>query len=476
MLGMRVGTRGRSRSGDVEADKLFDLGRVEEEAIVRRSPMRAELARESAFHKDIRVLCPSSTKENSMDPKLIVAAIDVHKRMLAVVVVDEDNPKQALAKRTFGSGAGELKHLLAWLIAHGVTQVVMESTAQYWRPVWLALEKDFDLHLAQAQSNAGPRGRKLDYVDALRLARRFLAAELRLSFVPDSEQRSWRCLSRSKYQKRRRRVQLQNQIEALLEETQIKLSSVLTDLLGGTGYRILKALAKGESDPQELIKLAANNLKASPEQLADSLHGPMQDRHRKVLTMQLEELDLIDKHIAELNQQLQEALLEHQQAVLRLCEMPGLKQDAALQIIAEIGPRAAVFQTPEGLASWIGVCPGREESAGESKSNRSPKGNRAMRRLLNQIAWGAVRTKDSFFSELYHRLVYKLGVHKAIWAVAHRIAKVIWKVLHEQVQYIERGPRALDPIAMKKRVTRLSQQMRKLGYILEVKPLVVETN
>jgi transposase len=411
-----------------------------------------------------------------MEPKLIVAAIDVHKRMLAAVVVDEDNPQQALDQRKFGSSASELKHLSAWLIAHGVTLVVMESTAQYWRPVWLALEKDFALHLAQAQSNAGPRGRKLDYVDALRLARRFLAAELRLSFVPDGEQRSWRCLSRSKYQKRRRRVQLQNQIEALLEESQIKLSSVVTDLLGATGYRILKALARGESDPQELIKLAANNLKASPEQLADSLSGPMQDRHRKVLTMQLEELDLIDKHIAELNQQLQEALQEHQQAVLRLCEMPGLKQDAALQIIAEIGPRAAVFETPEQMASWIGVCPGREESAGESKSNRSPKGNRAMRRLLNQIAWGAARTKDSFFSELYHRLVYKLGVHKAIWAVAHRIAKVIWKVLHEQVKYIERGRLALDPIAMKRRVTRLSRQLQQLGYTLEVKPIVATTN
>src|SRR5260370_28125715 len=215
---------------------------------------------------------------------------------------------------------------------------------------------------------------------------------------------------------------------------------------------------------------------ASQEQLADSLSGPMQPRHRKVLTMQLEELDLIDKHIAELNQQLQEALQDHQQAVLRLCEMPGLKQDAALQIIAEIGPDAAVFETPEQMASWIGVCPGREESAGESKSNRSPKGNRAMRRLLNQIAWGAVRTKDSFFCQLFHRLVSRLGGHKAIWAIAHRIAKVVSKILPEQLTYIERGPLALDPIAIKKRVTRLSRQMRKLGYILEVKPLAVDTN
>ena len=411
-----------------------------------------------------------------MEPKLVVAGIDVHKRMLAVVVVDDDHPQQALDQRTFGSSASELKHLTAWLISHGVNQVVMESTAQYWRPVWLALEQDFELHLAQAQSNAAPRGRKSDFVDALRLARRFLAAELRLSFVPDAEQRSWRVLSRSKHQKRRHRVQLHNQIEALLEESQIKLSSVVTDLLGATGSRILKALARGESNPEKLVELAANNLKASPEQWADALSGSMPPRYRGVLALQLEELELVDQHLAELSRQLGAALERHQQAVLRWCEMPGIRQDAAWQLIAEIGPQAAAFDSPEHLASWIGVCPGREESAGESKSNRSPKGNRAMRRLLNQIAWGAVRTKDCFFKELYHRLIPRLGVHKAVWAIAHRIAKVIWKVLHEQVHYLERGPLALDPIAMKRRVSRLSRRMRKLGYIIEVKPVAPVTN
>jgi transposase len=325
--------------------------------------------------------------------------------------------------------------------------------------------------LAQAQSNAAPRGRKSDFVDALRLARRFLAAELRLSFVPDAEQRSWRALSRSKHQKRRHRVQVQNQIEALLEESQIKLSSVVTDLLGATGYRILKALARGESNPEKLVELAANNLQASPEQLADALSGSMPPRYRGILALQLEELELIDKPIAELSRQLGAALKSHQQAVLRLCEMPGIREDAAWQLIAEIGPQAATFDTPEQLASWIGVCPGREESAGQSKSNRSPKGNRTMRRLLNQIAWGAVRTKDCFFKELFHRWIPRLGIHKAVWAVAHRIAKVIWKVLHEQVHYLERGPLALDPIAMKRRVSRLSRQVRKLGYIIEVKPV-----
>jgi transposase len=410
-----------------------------------------------------------------MEEKLVVAGVGVHKKMLAVVVVDEAQPQQALEQRKFGTNGNELKHLAAWLDSHAVSLVVMESTALYWRPVWLALEGQYALHLAQAQSNAAPRGRKSDYADALRLARRFLAGELRLSFVPDAEQRTWRCLSRSKHQKRRRRVQIQNQIEALLEESQIKLSSVITDLLGATGYRILKALAKGETDAAKLVELAADNLKASKEQLAEAVSGAMQSRHRVVLAMQLEELDLLDKHIAELGRQLGKALQGNQEAVLRLCEMPGVREDAAWQMIAELGPEAAVFATAQQMASWIGVCPGQEESAGQSKSNRSAKGNRTMRRVLNQVAWSAVRTKDSFFRELYHRLIPRLGIHKAIWAIAHRMAKVVWKVLHDKVHYIERGPLALDPVAMKRRVTKLARQMRRLGYTIEVKPVAVAT-
>jgi transposase len=406
-----------------------------------------------------------------MEPKLIVAGIDVHKRMLAVVIVDDEDPQQGLEQRKFGTGASELKHLAAWLGGRGVTMAVLESTAQYWRPVWQALEQEMDLYLGQAQSNAAPRGRKSDFADALRLARRFLAAELRLSFVPDAEQRSWRNLARSKHQKRRRRVQLQNHIEALLEQSQIKLSSVVSDLLGVSGMRILRALARGESDPEKLAELAANNLKASREQMADALSGPMLARYRKVLSLQLEELDLIDRHIEELDRELETALKEHQETVLRLCEMPGIREDAARQVIAEIGPRAAVFDSPEQLASWIGVCPGRRESAGQSKSNRSAKGNPTLRRLLSQIAWSAVRTKDSFFQELYRRLIPRLGIHKAAWAVAHRIAKVIWKILHQQAHYLERGRLALDPLARKRRLEKLSRQIRRLGYSIEVKSI-----
>ena len=144
-------------------------------------------------------------------------------------------------------------------------------------------------------------------------------------------------------------------------------------------------------------------------------------------------------------------------------------------MIAELGPEAVAFETAQQMASWIGVCPGRQESAGQSKSNRSAKGNRTMRRVLNQVAWSAVRTKDSFFRELYQRLIPRLGIHKAIWAVSHRIAKVVWKLLHDKVHYIERGPLALDPVAMKRRVMKLARQMRRLGYTVEVKPVAVAT-
>ena len=225
-----------------------------------------------------------------------------------------------------------------------------------------------------------------------------------------------------------RRVRIQNQMEALLEEARIKLSGVISDLLGVSGQRILAALAEGETDPAKLVTMAADNLKASKEQLAEAVSGPMQSRHRRVLAMQLEELDLLTSTSPNSgNWEMPCASIRTPFYGCARCRACG--RMPPWQMIAELGPEAAAFETAEQMASWIGVCPGREESAGESKSNRSPKGNRTMRRGLNQVAWSAVRTKDSFFRELYHRLIPRLGVHKAIWAIAHRMAKVMWKIL-----------------------------------------------
>ena len=241
-----------------------------------------------------------------------IAGIDVHKKMLAVVVANvEVESEFQFERRMFGGNPEQLRLLGAWLLEQGAEEVVMESTAQYWKPVWGALERYWKpirekregakrrsgtLHLAQAQSNRGQRGRKKDFVDAERLVKRLVARELTLSFVPDVEQRLWRAVTRKKYQLRRDLVRLNNQLESLLEETHIKLSSLVSDLLGVSARRMLNALADGETNPAALAALAHQRLRATPEQLCDALGAcaDLKPVYRRLLTMVLEQLQFLD--------------------------------------------------------------------------------------------------------------------------------------------------------------------------------------
>lgn len=411
----------------------------------------------------------------NMETMQNIAGIDVHKKMLAVVISRSSEREPVFERKLFGTTEDQLDELSCWLIENDVQEAAMESTAQYWKPVWLALEGKFILHLAQARSNAAPRGRKGDFRDAERIVRRLLSGDLTLSFVPNAEQRQWRLLARTKHQLRRDRVRLQNQLEGLLEECRIKLSSVVTDLLGVSGLRILTALAEGESDPQRLAALADTRLRVSREDLAQTLRGQLNPIQRMLLTQYLARLSLIETQIEQLHRTMATALQEHGEAIERLCGIPGIAADAAAQIIAEIGPQAAAFASPEKMASWIGVCPGREESAGKSHSNQSPKGNRPMRRLLTEVAYAAVRTKDSRFQEVFRRLVPRLGVKKAIWAIAHRICRLLWKILHENVTYVEHGLRGGNPRAIEKRTHKLVNDLRRLGYSVQLSGLVVSS-
>jgi transposase len=336
--------------------------------------------------------------------------------------------------------------------------------------VWLALEGECRLHLAQARSNQGPRGRKTDFRDAQRLVSRLLCGELVLSYVPEAEQRRWRTLARTRQQLVRDKVRLQSQLENLLEEAQIKLSSVLSDLLGVSGRRILRALAEGETDARRLAELADRRLQVSQADLMDALSATPHAVHCQVLSLYLARLELLESQIAVLDSSLAQALEAHQEAVLRLAEVPGLGIDSAQQILAEIGPQAAAFPSPEQFASWVGLCPGRQESAGASHNNRSPKGNRALRRLLNQAAHAAVKKKGSYFQLLLRRWLPHLGYKKAIWAIAHRLCRLIWKILHERVRYIEHGM-ATTPKAAKRRRYYLVTQLQKLGYQVALTPL-----
>jgi transposase len=301
--------------------------------------------------------------------------------------------------------------------------------------------------------------------------KRLVAQELTLSFVPDAEQRLWRTVMRRKYQITRNRVQLHNRLESLLEEAHIKISSVVSDLLGTSARRMLHAVGDGETDPTALAALADSRLRATPDQLRDAF-GACADLHpvyRRLVKLTLDEFRLIEDQLAQLDQQMAQLLAHHHDAVHRLAEVPGLGVDSAQQIIAEVGASAAAFPSAKQLASWMGACPGNEESAGVNYSHRCPKGNRQMRRVLNQAANAAVKAKGTIFAVVYRRLVPRLGHAQAIGAIAHRLCRLIWKILHQGLRYEERGP-AVSVEAKKVRTRKMIRELRTLGYHVELLP------
>src|ERR1022692_4577381 len=405
--------------------------------------------------------------------------------MLAVVVADVGGEGEyQFERRKFGATPDQLHVLAQWLVQQEVEEVVMESTAQYWKPVWGALERYWKparqkrdgaakmsgtLHLCQAKSNRGPRGRKNDFADGERMIKRLVAQELVLSFVPDAEQRLWRTVTRRKHQLTRDKVRFQNQLESLLEQAHLKLSSFVSDLLGLSARRMLKALAEGETDPGAL---ADCRLRATPEQLRDALGActELNGVYRRMLKMALAELQLMEEQMEQLDGEASKLLQEHQDAVQRVAEVPGFGVDSAVQMIAEVGPEAVAFESEKALSSWVGTWPGSEESAGESKSTRSPKGNSTMRRLLNQAAQSAVKVQGSIFDITFRKLLPRLGYKQAIWAIAHRLNRLLWIILHRGVRYEERGPE-VSAKSQRTRIARMIKQLQKHGYRVEGGPL-----
>jgi len=413
-----------------------------------------------------------------------IAGIDVHKKMLHVVFCDvEVDGEYQFERRRVDTSPSQLRALADWLLEQQVEEVAMESTAQYWKPVWETLERYWKpicqkrkgagtsgtLHLAQALSNRGRRGRKRDFRDAERLVKRLVAQELTLSFVPDPEQRLWRTVMRTKYQLTCNRVQLQNRLEALLEEAHIKLSSLVSDLLGASARRMLKAIADGETHAAALAALADQKLRATQEQLCDALGActELNPVYRRLIKMVLEDLESIEKRIDQLEQEMADLLRPHQDQVERLAEVPGLGVDSAQQIIAEVGATAVTFPSEDHLSSWVGACPGDEESAKVNSNRRSPKGNRHVRRILNQAANAAVKHKGSLFEILYRRYVPRMGHNQTIGVIAHKLCRLIWKILHQGVRYEERGP-AVSKTSKQKRTQKMIRELRRLGYRIEL--------
>ena len=287
-----------------------------------------------------------------MESAYNIAGIDVHKKMLAVVIANARDSELQFECRRFGTTASELQLLSAWLRERGVQEAAMESTAQYWKPVWVALEGQHRLHLAQARSNRGPRGRKTDFRDAKRIVSRLLSGDP---------------LTRTRYQLREDRVRLQNQLENLLEEVQIKLSSMLSDLLGKSGRRILQALADGESDPGRLADLGHWRLHASKEELRDALTGQLRPLHRQLLSLYLDRLNLIESQMATLEKTIAEALQAHHEAVARLVEIPESELIRRNSLSPRSGRPPRLFHLrPSWRRGWACALEGRKVLANQA--------------------------------------------------------------------------------------------------------------
>jgi transposase len=399
-----------------------------------------------------------------------IAGIDVHKKMLAVVIRRQAGEQAEYEQRRFGTTRAEIQHLEAWLRTQGVSEVVMESTAQYWRPVWYGLEAHFRLHLTHPLKTRAPRGRKSDFRDAQRLADRWSAGDLEESFIPGSEQRAWRWLTRTRVQLKKKLGVIHSHVEGLLEQGGIKLSAVVSDLFGVSGWAMLELIAKGVTDVEVLAGEARGALRKKDTPLKEALAGQLEPVYRLLLRQHMDQVRLLRQQIEELNQNLAEAMREHIAALYRLSKIPGVDLYAAQELISEIGPKAAAFPSAEQFASWVGVCPGSQQSAGINYSARSAKGNRYLRRLLCQIAWAAIHTKDTFFAGLFARLKPRVEGKGAAWAVAHRIAKIVWLVLHQGVEYQEKGSAPPHERTLVRKFKRILKDFGRLG--LDVRALL----
>jgi transposase len=402
----------------------------------------------------------------------VLAGIDVHKKMLAVVVRRDTGEQTVYEQRQFGSTRREIEHLAAYLQQQRVTEAVMESTAQYWRPVWHGLEAHFGLHLCHPLKTKGRRGRKSDFRDARRLVDRLHSGDLEDSFVPGAEQREWRLLTRMRVDLKDKISVVRSQVEGLLELGGIKLSAVLSDTFGVSGWAMLKRISQGDYDLDGLLGEMRGLLRRKRAEVTEALAGRLSGASQLLLQQYLQQVELLREQIAQIDAAVGLAMKAYAPTLNRLCHMPGIDLAAAQGLLAEIGPTAAAFASAEQLASWAGVCPGMQESAGVNYSARSPKGNRYIRRLLCQIAWAAVRTKDTFFASLFARLKPRVEAKGAAWAVAHRISKVVWLMLHQGVEYQEKGPAAQNPKTLARKFRRLLKDFQRLG--IDPQSLILE--
>jgi transposase len=398
------------------------------------------------------------------------AGLDVHQLTVVACARIVDSGRVDQEVRTFDTTTKGLFELSDWLRVKGCTHVAMESTGVYWKPVWHVLEGEFELVLANASHVRNVPGRKTDVNDAMWLADLLAHGLIRGSFVPPTPVQELRDLTRTRKQLVREMARHTQRIQKTLEDANIKIVGIISDILGKSGRAFLQALIDGETDPEKLADLAKGRLKASREKIVEALRGRVREHHRFMLQLHLEQIASLEKAIDDVEKRLGERLEPFREGVKLLVTIPGISETTAHVMVSEIGVDISRFPTAQSLISWAGLCPRSDESAGKRRSTRIRKGAAWLKTTLIQASWGAVRKKDSYLRSLFHRLKARRGAMKAIVAVAAAILTAAFYMLKRQVPYADLGPRHLHQRDRVRAANRLLQRLKEIGVeVLQVR-------
>jgi transposase len=366
--------------------------------------------------------------------------------------------------RRFGTTTRQLLKLRDWLAQSQVTHVAMESTGVYWKPIYNILEGGFEVLLVNARHVKNVPGRKTDVKDSEWLAHLLQCGLLKASFIPPRPQREWRDLTRTRAQLVRQKASVANRIQKVLEDANVKLASVASDILGVSGRAMLEAMVKGQSAPGVLAQMARGRMREKIPQLEEALEGRLSEHHRFLLRSLLDQVAHMEEQIERFEQRIEELNAPFAQAVEAIAQMPGFDTTSAQAVISEIGTDMKAFASAENLSSWCGICPGSHESAGKRQSGRTRKGNVWLRATLTQAAWAATHTKGSYFRAQYRRLVGRRGKKRALVAVAHSQLVVIYHLLTTGRHYEDLGADYFGQRDIEKIARHHIKRLESLGY------------
>jgi transposase len=402
-----------------------------------------------------------------------VAGLDVHKKTI-VVCVRAIQPQGGIVEqvKTFETMTGDLLQMSDWLAEQGVTHVAMESTGVLWKPVWNILEGAFELLLVNPVELKRVPGRKSDVRDCQWIAHLLQCGLLRSSFVAPREQRELRDLTRYRAQLTAELTRIVNRVHKTLEDANIKLGAVASDIMGKSGRAMLWALLQGERDPRKLAELAEGRLRGKIPQLTRALEGRVTEHHCFLLRNLFDHIAYLESQIELFSTRIANCLrpLLDDGTMERLDEIPGVNRRTVENVIAEIGPDMSQFPDENHLSSWAGMSPGNEESAGKRIRKRTTKGNRWLRRALVEAAWAASHTKHSYLGAQYRRLAARRGKKRALVAVGHTLLVIFYHLLKKEVQYVDLGPDYFDKLKPEQFRRYLVKRLESLGYAVTLEP------